>query len=290
MQFLKDEHFNEANPTTEASCNSVIDDEQQHPKLMYSIGPLQVDADMQDCLIKYGDALQCFAKGNSADHQQVVIVSDSYQIDCIISNDDVINSNVLVAPQLDQGTISIMNPIELYSDPIGQEIVEPIVQSDLVVYEEPQLFTAKKFTRKKRSNKPKDENSASFVKRSDDMLPDHLKIRMTKAKGDAQIKEFVPLICVICKDHYQYHTFKDLQEHFQESHNERGYVICCDKKLYRKDRLMNHITNHINPDAFKCPHCGQNRKSKILLAIHMKQHLPADERKYQCEKCSQRYV
>ncbi|KAG4076379.1 hypothetical protein HA402_005822 [Bradysia odoriphaga] len=141
-------------------------------------------------------------------------------------------------------------------------------------------------------NNDSDSNNVVLFSRKniDEKLPDHLKVRTTKEKSDAQIKEFVNLSCDICNTNPQFNSFKELQEHFSSVHNQRGYVECCDKKFYRKDRLMNHITNHINPDAFKCTTCGQNSKSKILLRIHMKQHLPTDLRPFQCEKCPQKFV
>lgn len=123
--------------------------------------------------------------------------------------------------------------------------------------------------------------------KSDNLLPEHLNTRTTKAKGDAQIREFVSLCCDICEKRPQFDTFKKLQFHYESKHECRGYVNCCEKKFYRKDRLMNHIINHINPEAFKCPKCDQKSKSKILLRIHMKQHLPIEDRPYQCN-CGQK--
>lgn len=103
------------------------------------------------------------------------------------------------------------------------------------------------------SNTDSDSNNIILFSRKniDEKLPDHLKVRTSKEKSDAQIKEFVNLVCDICKTSTQFNSFKELQEHFNAEHNQRGYVECCDKKFYRKDRLMNHITNHIYPDAFK---------------------------------------
>lgn len=102
------------------------------------------------------------------------------------------------------------------------------------------------------SNTDSDSNNILFSRKNiDEKLPEHLKVRTSKEKSDAQIKEFVNLVCDICKTSAQFNSFKELQEHFNLEHNQRGYVECCDKKFYRKDRLMNHITNHIYPDAFK---------------------------------------
>lgn len=83
------------------------------------------------------------------------------------------------------------------------------------------------------------------------VLPELLTKRMTKNKSDQQIREFVLLCCDLCNNKEQFDTFKELLEHFKNIHQVPGYVICCNKKITRKDRLLNHITNHINPDAFK---------------------------------------
>ena len=97
----------------------------------------------------------------------------------------------------------------------------------------------------------KKEEPSTAIAKEKDILPIHLKTRMTKAVSDAKIKEFVNLICDICENNIVFDTFKLLQEHFKQTHNVRGYVVCCEKKIHRKDRLIDHITNHINPDAFK---------------------------------------
>lgn len=86
--------------------------------------------------------------------------------------------------------------------------------------------------------------------------PDHLLVRLrtSTAQSDAQIQQFVQLSCDLCANsnkHY-YRKFKDLIEHYRFEHgSQRGYAVCCEKKFYRKDRLVNHITNHVNPEAFK---------------------------------------
>lgn len=130
--------------------------------------------------------------------------------------------------------------------------------------------------------------------------------RMTKSRGDQQIREFLKLTCEICLDASIFESFKHLQNHYQCMHNCKGYVVCCKRKFFRKDRLVSHIINHVNPDAFRyvliaiqspyvliicsrrCPECGEVRKSKVLLGIHMKQH--QNEKPFQCQKCDQRFV
>lgn len=76
--------------------------------------------------------------------------------------------------------------------------------------------------------------------------------RSHKAENDARIREFVQLICYSCPtESMPFETFKLLQNHYEDVHQSRGYAICCDRKFFRKDRLISHITNHIDPNAFK---------------------------------------
>ncbi|EDS39850.1 zinc finger protein 555 [Culex quinquefasciatus] len=114
---------------------------------------------------------------------------------------------------------------------------------------------------------------------------------LRKTKGDALIKEFVSLSCEVCTEPaVTFDNFKLLQEHYIQNHKQPGYAVCCGKKFARKDRLITHITNHINPDAFKCAICEHASKSKSLLRIHMKRHLGDEERRFACRKCDQRFI
>lgn len=106
---------------------------------------------------------------------------------------------------------------------------------------------------------------------------------------DAPIREFFDLKCTKCQT-TEFLTFTTLKKHMEQEHNQQCYVTCCNRKLYRREAIMEHITYHLNPKKFLCPECGQNCKSKITLKIHMKQHIPVDKRPFQCNICSQGFV
>ncbi|XP_053688535.1 zinc finger protein 501-like [Sabethes cyaneus] len=114
--------------------------------------------------------------------------------------------------------------------------------------------------------------------------------RLTKA--DDFIKEYIVLTCDICGEanSANFESFKSLQDHYQQTHNVTGYVTCCGRKFTRKDRLKTHITNHINPSAFKCVVCNHCSKSRTLLRIHMKQHLGSKARLFACNKCDKSFI
>ncbi|XP_055535976.1 zinc finger protein 501-like [Wyeomyia smithii] len=123
--------------------------------------------------------------------------------------------------------------------------------------------------------------------------PEPEKLLTTKlSKADDLIKENIVLTCDICGEtnSTSFDTFKLLQDHYHQNHNVVGYVTCCGRKFARKDRLVTHITNHINPDAFKCSVCDHCSKSRSLLRIHMKQHLGSEARRHVCTKCEKSFV
>lgn len=134
------------------------------------------------------------------------------------------------------------------------EVVDlPIIQSAITVQHE--IDSQNIRTRAKRT-KPTTSTSCKSTERpsdpqKDDQMPGHLKCRSRKAQADAQIRDFVNLVCDLCANQSPFLSFKKLQEHFEEAHQTKGYIICCERKIYRKDRILNHITNHVNPDAFK---------------------------------------
>lgn len=66
---------------------------------------------------------------------------------------------------------------------------------------------------------------------------------------DEQIRNYCGLKCEICSEHFE--TFTDTIAHYRKVHNQRGYIICCDKKMFKRFMIVQHIMKHINPEAFK---------------------------------------
>lgn len=59
-------------------------------------------------------------------------------------------------------------------------------------------------------------------------------------------------------------------KHYKEEHNQRGYVICCNRKLYDRSDIMDHIKLHQNPELFKCKYCDKTLSSRVCLKLHIK--------------------
>nr|XP_019536455.2 zinc finger protein 836-like [Aedes albopictus] len=116
------------------------------------------------------------------------------------------------------------------------------------------------------------------------------KKKTPKNKGDELIRQNMTLYCDICGERSQcFEDYSTLQKHFKDKHETRGYVMCCEKKFIRKDRLLDHIRLHLDPDAFKCAECDHRSKSAVLLDIHRRQH-NANGHRYVCHVCDKTFV
>lgn len=71
-----------------------------------------------------------------------------------------------------------------------------------------------------------------------------------RIKLDSPIRKFFDLNCVMC-DHPAFLTFTLMKKHMENKHNTIGYVTCCNKKLYRREAIMEHISYHLNPNQFE---------------------------------------
>lgn len=51
---------------------------------------------------------------------------------------------------------------------------------------------------------------------------------------------------------YHVHTF-DLQlfRHYESEHRTKGYVVCCNSKLYNRKAICMHMGRHLQPSAFE---------------------------------------
>lgn len=66
---------------------------------------------------------------------------------------------------------------------------------------------------------------------------------------DEQIRNYCGLKCELCSE--QFETFADNKAHYRKVHNQPGYIKCCDKKIFKRFMMVQHIMKHINPAAFK---------------------------------------
>lgn len=83
----------------------------------------------------------------------------------------------------------------------------------------------------------------------DDSIKYDKKTNNKNTEQNQKIKDFYKMECDLCNTKLE--TFNDVNKHFLETHNQKGYIKCCNKKLLRRNKLLNHMERHINPDNFK---------------------------------------
>lgn len=108
-------------------------------------------------------------------------------------------------------------------------------------------------------------------------------------RDDELIRQYYKFLCDLCSEGTS--NFNALLAHFREKHNVSGYIKCCNKKLYRRCRLLEHISKHLNPDTFRCEICNKSYSCKASLELHnMHLHLPEHEKPFKCSKCARPFA
>ena len=109
---------------------------------------------------------------------------------------------------------------------------------------------------------------------------------------DALIKEYIHLECHVCNEKLD--SFTKLRMHVTSTHREKGFVLCCNRKFFKRCHLLQHIDWHKQPQkVFPCTLCDSNWKyksEKALMSHIQEKHGPEDAKTYFCEKCPKRFA
>lgn len=71
-------------------------------------------------------------------------------------------------------------------------------------------------------------------------------------KDDERIREFFNLKCEKCTDNQLFKSLREIRTHFRDKHStSRGYIKCCKRKFFRRSILLEHLSWHLNPEAFR---------------------------------------
>uniref|UniRef100_A0A1I8Q8F3 C2H2-type domain-containing protein n=1 Tax=Stomoxys calcitrans TaxID=35570 RepID=A0A1I8Q8F3_STOCA len=93
--------------------------------------------------------------------------------------------------------------------------------------------------------------------------------KLARQESDNLIAQWLPnLECGLCKDTYSKYSL--IHQHFQQRHpNDSSFVVCCERKFNRRQKLQEHIRLHINPKASECNICGKSFTSVYNLKHHL---------------------
>ncbi|XP_037820596.1 transcription factor grauzone-like [Lucilia sericata] len=142
--------------------------------------------------------------------------------------------------------------------------------------------TSKAVTKcRKESRITNKEKKAKFVKNENN----------SRNKNDEFLADYgFVLACGICNDILD--SFSSLKIHFREKHNTVAYAMCCNKKFYRRDVLVDHLNVHKDPDYFKCQKCGKTVTTRYSLTKHMETHqlYETQQNLFNCDKCDKSFL
>ncbi|XP_038121068.1 transcription factor grauzone [Culex quinquefasciatus] len=140
--------------------------------------------------------------------------------------------------------------------------------------------------RKKRKYTPRKAGSAGKKIKTEKK---HTPPKDSTSPDEREILKHCNLSCDLCGESQP--NFLSLLNHFKHIHNERGYYKCCDKKFFKRCWMIEHITLHLNPDAFHCALCNKSYSSSAVLKEHTKQvHAAKEDLCITCETCHKQFV
>ncbi|XP_062553369.1 transcription factor grauzone-like [Armigeres subalbatus] len=106
---------------------------------------------------------------------------------------------------------------------------------------------------------------------------------------DELVLQHYKLSCDLCSEPLE--DFTELRKHYKYVHDEQGYLKCCNKKIFKKCWMIEHIQLHLNPDAFHCDICNKSYSSSKVLKEHTKEvHSPNESRPFKCDVCLKPFV
>ncbi|XP_055855561.1 transcription factor grauzone-like [Episyrphus balteatus] len=115
------------------------------------------------------------------------------------------------------------------------------------------------------------------------------KIFQTAREFDVIIKQHMTLSCDVC--YVKFVDFAELKKHFRHVHKSRGYAVCCNKKLFKRGLVVDHINVHNNPEHFKCTKCDKVLADRMCLRNHdLLFHQNEESLIYQCEHCPEKFA
>lgn len=68
------------------------------------------------------------------------------------------------------------------------------------------------------------------------------------------LSQYFNMSCDLCDTQttISFCTYRDAKKHYKDVHDvEKGYLICCNKKFYRFQHMLQHCEWHVNPESFK---------------------------------------
>uniref|UniRef100_A0A034VVM0 Transcription factor grauzone n=1 Tax=Bactrocera dorsalis TaxID=27457 RepID=A0A034VVM0_BACDO len=146
---------------------------------------------------------------------------------------------------------------------------------------------------KKRLGKSKlDEDEEDSEDDDDDdeqEKPKRQKVITSTPQDDAMVKKHIPMGCELCT--FVGEDFTAMAKHFRLQHPMiKPYIRCCNKKLNKRFKVVQHAYKHEDPDFFKCQDCQKVFSDRYTLKSHMiAAHAPEEELNFACDQCPKKF-
>ncbi|XP_052896829.1 transcription factor grauzone-like [Anopheles moucheti] len=108
------------------------------------------------------------------------------------------------------------------------------------------------------------------------------KKKRPRVEDEKLLREHFHLGCEMCS--YMSETVPDLFQHYRQEHRTAGYVQCCNRKFFRRARLLEHLGAHLG--SIVCDICGKVFRNTFSLDLHKLDHEAPDARQFKCDQCS----
>ncbi|XP_055689565.1 transcription factor grauzone-like [Lutzomyia longipalpis] len=188
-------------------------------------------------------------------------------------------------PNFSEEDFPIKVKVEISEDPDEQERLLDDMSAVEEVESKPRRLPVK--TRKqKRSQKVRKQKIPSKLNAL--QSPPATIASKKKVSMDTLIKTFVKLSCEFCS--MEFPIFEKLKRHYRDEHDTEGYVMCCSIRFENRERLLEHVRYHRNPDKYICKLCGKDFKFRNSLHVHMDTHIPPEDRKFKCTHCPKSFT
>lgn len=60
------------------------------------------------------------------------------------------------------------------------------------------------------------------------------------------MRDYFDMKCKICG--LELESIRMAKTHYRNDHQQKGYIVCCNRKYYRRFQAVDHVMQHINPD------------------------------------------
>ncbi|XP_055594273.1 transcription factor grauzone-like [Uranotaenia lowii] len=120
-------------------------------------------------------------------------------------------------------------------------------------------------------------------------IQDH-KLTVRGKELSSLMATFYNLQCELCGTGVKFVDMDSYLAHCKKEHGIKGYVYCCQKKIYKPQMMAMHMARHVQPEAFRCKECGKMLTTQKILLYHIQNHRPEEERPLKCEVCPRRFT